>query len=138
MEIAAKIVITLMVLFVAAKALHWTWSSQIDPMATFLKFVGKKPKIATVVVTREPNKLYQDGKVVADVTGPVTNNNGAIILKQIANSSALDRGNPIEYGRMKLRIVRIGTITGMMSTISNGRSSVLQNVMEDVVCEELK
>lgn len=138
MEITAKILITLIVLLISAKALHWTWTSQIDPMATFQKFVGKKPQIADVVVTRDPNKLYQDGNTVADVTGPVEINNGTIILKQIANASALDREKPIEYRRMKLKVVRVGHIIGMKSIISNGRSSVLQNVMEVVVCEEIK
>ena len=138
MEITAKILITLIVLLISAKALHWTWTSQIDPIATFQKFVGKKPTIADVVVTRDPNKLYQDGNTVADVTGPVEINNGTIILKQIANASALDRENPIEYRRMKLKVVRVGHIIGMKAVISNGRSIVLQSVMEDVECEELK
>lgn len=138
MEITAKILITLIVLLISAKAIHWTWTSQIDPMATIQKFVGKKPKIADVVVTRDPNKLYQNGNTVADVTGLVEINNGTIILKQIANASALNRENPIEYRRMKLKVIRVGHIIGMKSIISNGRSIVLQNVMEDVVCEEIK
>jgi len=138
MEITAKIIISLVVLFVAAKSIHWTWTSQIDPIATFQKFISKKPKLAGVVATRESNKLYQDGNAVADVIGSVEINNGKIILKQIANTTALNIENPIEYRRMTLKVIRVGHIIGTKSTISNGRSSVLQNVMEDVVCEEIK
>ncbi|MFC1840374.1 hypothetical protein ACFL1N_12385 [Thermodesulfobacteriota bacterium] len=137
METAVKIFIIVIILCISAKAIHWTWTSQIDPVATIKKFVSKQPKIADVVVTRDPNKLYQDGKIVADVTGHVEINNETIILKQIANISALNRENPIEYKRMKLQIIQVGRIIGMKTVISNGESSVLQNVMEDVICEEI-
>jgi hypothetical protein len=138
MELLAKIFITLLVVLTAAKVMHWTWTSHIDPIASFYKFVGKEPKIADVVVTRDPNKLYQGGIAVADITGTVKINNGTIILKQITNASALDRGKPIEYRRLRLKVIRVGNMIGMKTIMSDKGSNVLQNVMEDVVCEEIK
>ena len=59
MELLTKIIITVLVILTGAKALHWTWTSHIDPIATIHKFLQQKPKIANVVVSRDPNKLYQ-------------------------------------------------------------------------------
>jgi hypothetical protein len=134
MEILTKILISVFVILVGAKVLHWTWTSHIDPIATIHKFLKQEPKIADVVVTRDPNKIYQGGAEVADVTGDVKTGNGEIILEQISNTSRLDRSKPIEYRRYKLKILHIGRIIGMKSVISDKGSSVLQNVMEDVRC----
>jgi len=138
MELATKIVLTVIILFVGAKALYWTWSSHIDPMATIRRFVAQEPKIADAVVTRDPNKLYQNGVAVADVTGPVKTTEGIVLLTQLANVSGLDRSQPIEYGRLKLRVTQVQSIIGMKTVVSNTGTNVLQNVMEEVTCEELK
>ena len=138
MELLTKIIITFLVVLTAAKVLHWSWTSHIDPIASFYKFVGKEPRIADVVVTRDPNKLYQGGIAVADITGTVEIKDGKVILKQIANASGLDRGKPLEYRRLKLKVTRVGRMIGLKTIMSDKGSSVLQNVMEDVVCEKLK
>ena len=138
MELLTKIIITIFIILTGAKALHWTWTSHIDPMATIHIFFQQKPKIANVVVSRDPNKLYQDEAVVADVTGDVKINNGKVILEQISNTSGLDTSKPIEYGRLKLKILHVSRIIGMKSVVSTKGSGVLQNVMEDVICEKLK
>jgi len=123
---------------VGAKVLHWTWASHIDLKATVRKFVTQEPKIADTVVTRDPNKLYQNGVAVADVTGPVQINNGSVLFTQIANVSGLDKSQPIEYRRFKLKVTQVQTTIGMKTVVSDKGSSVLQNVMEGVTCEELK
>jgi hypothetical protein len=138
MELITKIIITFLVVLVGAKVLHWTWTSHIDLKATVRKFVTQEPKIADTVVTRDPNKLYQNGVAVADVTGPVQINNGSVLFTQIANVSGLDKSQPIEYRRFRLKVTQVQTTIGMKTVVSDKDSSVLQNVMEGVTCEELK
>ena len=141
MELITKIVITVIVVVVViggAKALYWTWTSHIDAVATIRKLVTRMPKIANTVVTRDSTRLYQNGVAVADVTGPVQITDGAVFLTQIANVSGLDRSQPIEYGRLKLKVTQVKATIGTKSVISNKGSSVLQNVMEGVTCEKLK
>ena len=138
MELITKIVITVVVVLVGAKALYWTWSSHIDLKATVRNFVAQEPKIADTVVTRDPNKLYQNGLAVADVTGSVQTTEGTILFTQLANVSGLDKSQPVEYGRLKLKVTQVQSIIGMAAVISNTGTNVLQNVMEGVTCEKLK
>ncbi len=138
MELLTKIIITVVVVLVAAKSLHWTWTSHIDLKATICKFVTQKPKIADTMVSRDPNKLYQNGVAVADITGAVQINDGTVFFTQIANVSGLDQSQPIEYGRLKLKVTQIRSMIGMKMALSDKGSSVLQNVMEGVTCEKLE
>lgn len=138
MELITKIVITIIVLAVGGKILHWTWTSHIDLKATARRLATQQPKIADTLVTRDPNKLYQNGVAIADVTGPVQINNGLISFAQPANVSGLDRSQPIEYQRYRLKVTQVHTITGMKTVASNKGSSLLQNVMEGVTCEVLR
>ena len=136
MELASKIVITLVVILVSTKLLFWTWTSHIDPKATFRKLFFKEPKIAETVVTRDPNKLYQNGIPAADIIGSVHKKDGTILFDQIANVS-FDHNKTIEYGRLKLKITRIQSIIGMKSVVTNEGSRVLNNVLEGVLCDVL-
>ena len=121
-----------------AKSLHWTWTSHIDLKATIHKFVAQEPKIADMVVIRDSNKLYQNGIAIADITGTVQINDDTVLFTQIANVSGLDKSQPIEYRRFKLKVTQVQTTIGMKTVVSDKGSSVLQNVMEGVTCEELK
>jgi len=138
MELLIKIVITVIVILLGAKSLHWTWTSHIDLKATISKFVTQEPKIADAIVTRNMNKLYQNGVAVADIIGDVQINDNRIFFTQIANVSGLDQEQPIEYKRLKLKITQVQSVIGMKSVVSNTGSSVLQNVMKDVTCEKLE
>ena len=136
MELAFKIVITLVVILVSAKILFWTWTSHIDPKATFHKLFFKEPTIAETVVTRDPNKLYQNGIPAADIIGSVHKKDGTMLFDQIANVS-FDHNKTIEYGRLKLKITRIQSMIGMKSVVTNEGSRVLNNVLEGVLCDVL-
>lgn len=138
MELLTKIVIIIVILFVATKAIYWTWTSHIDPIASIKKVFVSEPKISEVLVTHQPNKLYQNRKEVGDVTGDVNEINGKIIFRQIANCSGLNTSDVLEYQRFKLKIIQVGFVIGMKSQVSLTGSKVLQNVMEDVVCEKCK
>lgn len=136
MELAIKIVITTVVIFMAAQVLFWTWTSHIDPKATFKKFLFQRPTITETVVTRDPNKLYQDGIPTADIIGAVQKNESTIIFDQIANVT-FDRQKPIEYGRLTLKIIQIQSIIGVKSVITTEGPRVLNKVFEGVLCEVL-
>jgi hypothetical protein len=137
MELFIKLLISIFVVLVGAKTLHWTWSSQIDPMATFQKHINKEPKIAEIVVTRDPQKIYQGGNPVADITGQVNSTDDRVTFEQLVNTSELNKNETFEYQRDAYRIIQIGTIIGMKSVASNTGSKVLQSVMENVVCEKI-
>jgi hypothetical protein len=138
MELTLKIAITIIVLISGAKLLHWTWTSHIDPKATIRKLATQKPKLADMVVTRDSNKLYQNGIAIADITGPVQINDDTVLFTQIANVSGLDKTQPIAYERLKLKVTQVRTTIGIKSVTSDKGSTVLQNVMEDVTCEKLE
>ncbi len=138
MELLVKIAITIMVVLMGAKFLHWTWTSHIDLKASFHKFVTQEPKIADIVVIRDSNKLYQNGIAIADITGTVQINDDTVFFTQIANVSGLDQSQPIEYERLKLKVIQVRSTIGMKSVVSDKGSSVLQNVMEGVTCEKLE
>ena len=136
MELAFKIVITVGVILVCTKILFWTWTSHIDLKATFRKFFSKEPTIAKTIVTRNPNKLYQNGFPTADIIGSVHKKDGTILFDEITNVS-FDRNKTIEYGRLKLKTTRIQSIIGMKSVVTNESSRVLNNVFEGVLCDVL-
>ncbi len=134
MEIFIKIIITLVVIIVSLKILLWTWTSQIDPKATLQKYFNNKPKIADIVVTRDPNKIYQNRSSVGDVTGSVQTKDEQVIFAEITNTSSLKYNEPFEYQRVKLKIVKVGEMIGLQS---DGRTTK-QSVIKDVVCEKIK
>ena len=136
MELSIKLFISLIIIFFAGKALHWTWSSHIDPKATIQKYFNKEPKISEIVVTRDPNKIYQDGNAVADIIGQVQQTENGILFVQIANST-VDTNKAIEYQRSTYRIKQIERMIGMKSVVSDKGSQVLQNVLENVSCEKI-
>jgi len=137
-ELVTKISITVLMLLFGVKILYWTWTSQIDLNATIRKLISQEPKIADTLVARDKNKLYQDGLVVADITGVVQINDDTVIFAQIANVSGLDQSQSIEYGRLKLKVTLVQSTIGMKSIVSDKGPSVLQNVMEGVTCEKLE
>jgi hypothetical protein len=136
LELIFKILITIGVILLAVQALFWTWTSHIDPKATIHKFLSQKPTIAETVVTRDSDKLYQDGIPTADIIGAVHKKDSTILFDQIANVT-FDRNKTIEYGRVKLKIIRIQSRVGMKSVVTNEGSCVLNNVLEGVLCEVL-
>ena len=136
MELFIKLLISLAIIFFGGKALHWTWTSHIDPKATIQKYFNKEPKISEIVVTRDPNKIYQDGNAVADIIGQVQQTENGILFVQIANST-VDTNEAIEYQRSTYRIKQIESMIGMKSVVSDKGSQVLQNVLENVSCEKI-
>jgi hypothetical protein len=71
MELPAKIPLTAVFVGICAVALHSVWTSHLDPTETVSRLIGKATSPPEWVTTRKSDKIYQDGKVVADVVGKV-------------------------------------------------------------------
>jgi hypothetical protein len=93
MEVLSKIGLTLFFTVVWLIALHWIWTSHIDPRATISRFLHKTTAPPEWVATRESDKIYQDGKVVGDVLGAVEREGLTVRFAQIANTSSFDQGS---------------------------------------------
>ena len=90
------------------------------------------------VTTREPNKIYQDGKAVGDVSGSVESKESTILFTQLSNAGAFNMQAPFEYQRSRLRVVRIDSAIGMKVEMTDQGSRTLNGVFEGVLCELLK
>lgn len=143
MEIVVKLIITISVVsvfllagFGSYKAIRWTWTNQIDPATTFKQLRDSKPKIADVVVSRDPQKIYQNGQPVGNITGEVKISDSQIIFDEITDSSQLERSQPIEYKRYKIKIIKIESSTGLSIVASDTGSQTKSSVLRNVVCEK--
>ena len=134
----------LIVIFTAVwlAAVRWVWTHQLDPVATVQRLMQKPFKAPEWVATREPNKLYQDGTVVGEVTGPVQEEGSIIRFAQLANTGTLKQAVVFQYQRHNLRIRQIGSASGMKTEMhvsdSGATSRTLTAVLENVVCEKVR
>ncbi len=138
LEIAFKVVLTSFLTIVWLAGVRWVWTTQLDSKATLDRLLRKTVAPPEWVATRDPNKIYQDGKVVADVTGPVREEGQQVHFAQLANTSNLDARRDLEYQRHTLRIVRVGKSIGMKVETSEEGSKTLTSVLEDVVCQKIR
>jgi hypothetical protein len=129
-EMFTKIVLSVVVVVLAMGTLRYIWSQQIDLWATGEKFVRGAVE-PDWIATRDPAKLYQGGRGVADVRGEVERDEKRVVFRRLVNVEGLDHAKPIEHARSTLRIKKIGSITGMLST----GFETLRNVWDDVECE---
>jgi hypothetical protein len=137
-ELLLKVFLTIIVLYFSIGSLRWIWRSQIDIKETVRKILETPQKSMDWIATREPDKIYQDGKVVGDVSGPVEDTDLYIKFQELSETSALNQNIPFEYQKYKLKIKQIESITGMKIDTSNDKSSVKRSVLSNVVCEKIK
>lgn len=141
MEILLKIGITLVTLvfiYYQCIFIKWVWTSQIDSKKTISKILKKAAPDTDTIATRDPNKIYQNGNVVGDITGQIEEKDNLIIFKQISNTSNLDQGVLFEYKRNKCRIIRINTSIGIKIVATNSGTERRDAVIEDVVCKKIE
>ena len=141
METLFKIGITIVVIaliYFQIIFLRGVWKSQIDIRATCSKLMRKLSPEEEIIVTRDPAKIYQNGKVVGEVTGSVEVKNDFTIFKELTETEGLVQNMPFEYQRYRLKIINVGTRTGMKVVTSNKGSQVKKSVISDVVCKEVK
>jgi hypothetical protein len=140
METLFKVAITVVVLcliYYGLMFLWGVWRSQVDPRATFVRILDTlKPK-AEVIATRDPNKIYQDGKAVGDVSGEVAEDGRTVKFTRILNTSALKVEQPFEYKRLRLKILSVATRTGMYVNQTDTGTITGTDVLGDVVCERV-
>lgn len=140
MEIVFKLgisVVVACVVYYELVFLRGVWRSQIDPAATVTRLAETlKPK-ADVIATRDPKKIYQDGKPIGDVSGKVTEDGSTVTFERILNTSGLKASEPIEYKRLRLRIVSIAARAGMYSNMTDAGTITGTDVLTGVVCERL-
>jgi hypothetical protein len=126
--------------------LRFVWSSQIDTKETFWRSMKRfisLPKVSEVIVVRDPNKIYQNGKEVGDVVGQVKIEDTFIVFEMLTQTIDLKENLPFEYRKDRLRIKsvkkRVGRHIG--STVSKDGKMITQeyrDVMEDVTCQVLQ
>ena len=85
--------------------LRMIWKSQIDPKATCSRIVTFLSPASEEIATREPDKIYQDGKVVGTVLGKIKETSQDFEFFVIYDTSQLNSNIPIEYKRHKLKII---------------------------------
>ena len=137
METLVKIILTAIFTFTFAICLYWTWSSQIDVKRTFSQFFEKRTEKPKWLVTRDPNKLYQDGKEVATVSGNVQEKDGHVVLSEISEALSFDQRMPLEYKRDRLKVISIGETTELKMNVLDGRTEIKQGVRKNVICVKI-
>lgn len=140
MEIVLKVAVTAVVVcLVYYQAVFvWTlWTSQIDPTATFARLLGKLKPQSDIIATREPNKIYQRGQAVGEILGPVETKGNRVKFAQLVNTTGLQADQPIEYQRLRLRMVPVKQRTGMFTAMTDQGTLVYRDVLGEVECEIL-
>ena len=139
MEIVFKIFWTLVLIIVFVCSINWIWTHQIDVKETILGFFKKEvERPVDWIATRDENAIYQDGEIVGNVTAKVDETEDKLIFHEICNTSELNRELPFEYGREKLQIIEIGSITGQKIIVTSSGSEIKYNIMENIVCQRVK
>lgn len=153
MQLFYKLVITIIILVVIFLVvvrplilfLHHVWTSQIDPRETIRRVLNRlfpKPQ-AEIIATRDPNKIYQNGKEVGNVTGQVEIKNDLVIFHMLSETADLEEDHPLEYKKESFQIISTGSRSGIKitGTVSDGgklTTTQEHDVIEDVTCKKLK
>ena len=128
-----QIVSTLAVLLVLLLAVNWIVHSQIDLRATVTSlFRSKQPKPIYWVVTRDPNKIYQDENPVGTVVGTVTEKGDTVSFQYLCETGKLQRDLPFQYRRQTLQIVNLKSSALQKFIEEDG--SMRENTLTGVVC----
>ena len=134
MEILVKIIITALVLlliYYQVIFVRGVWRSQIDPAATIGRIWDSLKPTTDVIATRDSMKIYQNGQVVGDVSGRVTESETEIRFERLMNTGDLQRDLEFEYRRLRLKIVSVESISGMYMDGEITGTNVLGNVLCD-------
>lgn len=140
-ELLLKIGITIVVaiiMYFQIVFLKWTWSNQIDPKQTLNRLLRRASPSVEVIATRDPDKIYQDGQIVANVSGEVEESDDRVIFRELSNTKQLRRDRALEYKRRKLKIASIGVESALSITRSAKGSEANESVLIDVVCDTIQ
>lgn len=110
----------------------WLWNAHIDPKATFRMYkdnVIASPLKDMAVSRDDSGKIYgQHGESLGDVKGVnIDNDNDKIFIKYIVNMPrVLQKGETVEYGRLKIQFVHAELTR--TSTLSGSQFISLENI----------
>ena len=131
LEILFKIIISLAAIFVLA----WIWTHQIDPTETFKRFFRERAeKTVDWIVTRDENKIYQDGEEVGKVIGEIKEVEGKFMFQEFHNSFALELSKTFDYRRHIYRIIQVEVIAQSAVT----EHGIVRGFMKNILCERLE
>jgi hypothetical protein len=137
-EIALKMLITVVIIAVIGSlvvSVITLWSSQVDPWKTIISFFARSAPQTEIVVTRDPNGIYQDGELVGRVVGEVVEETDTITFEYLADTINLDRGRPFQYQRETLSIKNFAMEAGIAPVRGLG---TLQDVLIEVLCNRVR
>lgn len=135
MEILLKVAVTAVVvclIYYQVVFLRTLWRSQLDPGATFSRVLGKLKLQSDIIAIREPNKIYQNGQVVGEVLGHVETKENRVKFQQLVNTTGLRADRPVEYQRLRLRIVAVRKRTGLLANMTDQGTFVYRDVLREV------
>jgi len=113
-QIVFKIAVTIILIIIPLYLILWLWGQQVDLKQTFWNiFKSISPVKKEIIATRDPNKIYQDGKEVGNVTGNVSRTNEYILFEEVCDTGELNIRNPFEYGKYTLKVTHIDEIVGI-------------------------
>jgi hypothetical protein len=135
MELAFKVVVTGFFTLAWVLSVRWVWTHQFDLRGTFTRAAERSVAPPDWIVTRDPNKIYQNGAVVGDVSGTVQRSANSVRFAQLSNTSGFRPDQPFEYQRLTLRILQVESEIGMKIEMTNAGARTLTGVFEGVVCE---
>jgi hypothetical protein len=136
-----KLILSTVAIAVIASAvvfIHGLWSSQLDVTETLGRAWKKITFQSDVVAVRDPDAIYQNGTKVGVVTAAVAPRGDLMVFEQLVDTSSLDRAQPFEYQRQRLRVVTVERQIGLKSVVTSQGSSVRQAVLENVVCARVQ
>lgn len=101
-------------------------------------YIDRANKSPVKIESRNPNAIYQSGLIVGNVSGQVEGKDGNFIFNEIYNTSNLKQNLPFEYREEKYKIIKIGSVIGILVDISDNKTKTKLNVLKNVVYEKVK
>ena len=136
MEVIIKIVITIFFTFFIYYQIvfvKWMWFTQIDQKETFVRNWKRVKPESDIFAIRYPNKIYQEGQIVGEITGEIETLEDSVIFRELCETSSLKEKEPFEHKRNKYRIIKINGRSGILFDNKGRRNDVLKGV----ICEKL-
>ena len=141
-----KIIITVVIIFLAGYILKITWTSQIDVPKSIQKILQKPmeslPKINDFIATREESCIYQNGECVGKISGEIKIEEDKIYFSEISNTKNLKVKEIIEYKRWKLKLIKYKSFAGQLNKTvitDEGVENISKtNVYSDIECQVIE
>jgi len=113
MQLLVKVLVTIVfILYVtpAVLILYRVWTRPINLQQMLCNWFASKSQ---VIPTRDPKKIYQNGKEAGNITGDVSKTDDFIVFAEVCDTGNLDIENPFEYKDYTLKVTHIDKVTGL-------------------------